>query len=74
VVDRLAGHGLEVVVPGAADRPLVRRVIYDELCLGVVREGADDVGLPAVPDHTAARRRRRGGRAGVSDAPPTIDR
>lgn len=36
--DRLAGHGLEVVVPGAADRALVHRVIYEELCLGVVRE------------------------------------
>ncbi|WP_029430468.1 aspartate/glutamate racemase family protein [Blastococcus sp. URHD0036] len=38
LVDRLAGHGLEVVVPGVADRALVHRVIYDELCLGVVRE------------------------------------
>lgn len=35
--DRLASHGLEVVVPGADDRALVHRVIYDELCLGVVR-------------------------------------
>ncbi|WHT15837.1 aspartate/glutamate racemase family protein [Crossiella sp. CA-258035] len=36
--DRLAGHGLEVIVPEAADRELVHRVIYDELCQGVVRE------------------------------------
>jgi len=36
--DRLAGHGLRVLVPGAADRAEVHRVIYDELCLGVVRE------------------------------------
>lgn len=35
---RLAEHGLEVVVPGEADRDLVHRTIYDELCLGVVRE------------------------------------
>ena len=35
--DRLASHGLEVLVPGAADRELVHRVIYEELCLGVVR-------------------------------------
>ncbi|MCK2238690.1 MULTISPECIES: aspartate/glutamate racemase family protein [unclassified Crossiella] len=34
--ERLAGHGLEVVVPGAADRELVHRVIYEELCRGVV--------------------------------------
>jgi aspartate racemase len=35
---RLESHGLTVLVPGAADRALVHRVIYDELCLGVVRE------------------------------------
>jgi aspartate racemase len=31
-------HGLDVIVPGAHDRGLVHGVIYDELCLGVVRE------------------------------------
>lgn len=36
--DRLAARGLDVVVPGAEDRALVHRVIYDELCRGVVRE------------------------------------
>lgn len=36
--DRLAARGLEVVVPAAPDRELVHRVIYDELCLGQVRE------------------------------------
>lgn len=36
--DRLSSHGLEVLTPGAADRALVHRVIYDELCLGIVRE------------------------------------
>jgi aspartate racemase len=36
--DRLAAHGLEVLVPGVADRELVHRVIYDELVLGVVSE------------------------------------
>ncbi|MFJ2772203.1 aspartate/glutamate racemase family protein [Streptomyces sp. NPDC087300] len=36
--DRLAGHGLEVLVPDAEGRALVHRVIYEELCLGVVRE------------------------------------
>jgi amino-acid racemase len=29
-------HGLDVVVPGAPDRALVHRVIYDELCVGAV--------------------------------------
>ena len=36
--DRLAGHGLRVLVPDADDRAAVHRVIYDELCRGVVRE------------------------------------
>jgi aspartate racemase len=30
-------HGLEVLTPGAAERELVHRVIYQELCLGQVR-------------------------------------
>ena len=32
--DRLARHGLEVLVPEPADRELVHRVIYAELCQG----------------------------------------
>ena len=36
--DRLAANGLTVLVPGEADRATVHRVIYDELCLGVVSE------------------------------------
>ena len=36
--DRLAQrHGLEVLVPGADDRALVHRVIYEELVAGTVR-------------------------------------
>lgn len=31
-------HGIDVVVPPTADREIVHRVIYDELCLGRVRE------------------------------------
>ncbi len=36
--DRLAAHGLDVTVPDADDRALVHRVVYDELCRGIVRE------------------------------------
>jgi aspartate racemase len=36
--ERLARHGLDVLVPGAADRGLVHRVIYSELCKGVIRD------------------------------------
>jgi aspartate racemase len=35
---RVASHDVEVLVPEADDRALVHRVIYDELCLGVIRE------------------------------------
>lgn len=31
-------HGLEVLVPDAEDRAVVNQVIYEELCLGVIRE------------------------------------
>jgi aspartate racemase len=30
-------HGLEVLVPASADRALVNQIIYEELCLGVIR-------------------------------------
>ena len=41
--ERLARHGLRVLVPQAEDRAEVHRVIYDELCLGVVREESREV-------------------------------
>ncbi|MFI1397331.1 aspartate/glutamate racemase family protein [Streptomyces sp. NPDC020681] len=36
--DRLASHGLTVLTPDAEGRAEVHRVIYEELCLGVVRD------------------------------------
>ena len=36
--DRLASQGLRVLIPTADDRAEVHRVIYEELCLGVVRD------------------------------------
>lgn len=38
--DRMAGHGVEVIVPSAQERAYVHRVIYDELCLGIVDDGS----------------------------------
>jgi aspartate racemase len=35
---RLREHGLEVLVPDESERADVHRIIYDELCLDVVRE------------------------------------
>jgi aspartate racemase len=31
-------HGLEVLIPAQADREIVHRIIYDELCLGQVKD------------------------------------
>jgi aspartate racemase len=36
--ERLEAHGLRVLVPDAAGRDLVHRVIFEELCRGVVRD------------------------------------
>jgi aspartate racemase len=36
--DRLRASGLEVLLPSAEEQAVVHRIIYDELCLGVVRE------------------------------------
>jgi aspartate racemase len=41
-VGRLREHGLEVLVPGASDRRIVHDVIYQELCVGVVRDASRD--------------------------------
>ncbi|HLT04738.1 MAG TPA: aspartate/glutamate racemase family protein [Pseudomonas sp.] len=34
---RLQQHGLTVITPAEADREAIHRVIYEELCLGIVR-------------------------------------
>lgn len=39
---RLAGHGLDVLVPEAAQRDEVHRIIYDELCRGEIHEESRD--------------------------------
>ena len=31
-------HGLQVLIPAADDREIVHRIIYDELCLGIISE------------------------------------
>jgi aspartate racemase len=38
--DRLATHGLDTIVPNAADQQLVHRIIYDELCRGVITDSS----------------------------------
>jgi aspartate racemase len=36
-------HGLEVIVPGAESREAVHRIIYDELCQGIIREESREI-------------------------------
>lgn len=38
--ERLEGHGLQVLVPDAAGRGEVHRIIYEELCHNVIREAS----------------------------------
>jgi aspartate racemase len=35
---RLEAHGIDVIVPSKKDRELVDQIIFNELCLGIVRE------------------------------------
>jgi aspartate racemase len=46
--DRMARHGITVQVPDEADRAEVHRVIYDELCRGLVLESSFETFLAIV--------------------------
>ncbi|NMG77379.1 aspartate/glutamate racemase family protein [Aromatoleum diolicum] len=35
--ERLRAHGLQVIVPAAPDREIIHKIIYKELCLGIVK-------------------------------------
>src|SRR3954447_26846048 len=52
--DRLSRHGLRVLVPNAADRAAVHRIIYDELCRGVIREDSRQVSRQVIGRLVAA--------------------
>lgn len=52
--DRLAAHGLEVLVPAAADRQRISGIVYDELCLGIVTEESRAVYLDVIDRLIAA--------------------
>ncbi|TYO64774.1 aspartate/glutamate racemase family protein [Bradyrhizobium hipponense] len=41
-VDRLRAHGLDVLIPPADAQADVNRIIYEELCLGIVAVGSRD--------------------------------
>ncbi|RXH07481.1 aspartate/glutamate racemase family protein [Bradyrhizobium guangzhouense] len=39
-IDRLKAHDLDVLIPSAHERAEVNRIIYDELCLGIVADAS----------------------------------
>ncbi|NMY28075.1 aspartate/glutamate racemase family protein [Pseudomonas sp. WS 5021] len=45
---RLAAQGLHVLVPDAAERHAVHRIIYEELCVGVISEASRQVYQQAI--------------------------
>ena len=51
---RLASHGLDVLVPDAAGRAAVHRIIYDELCQGVIRDESREIYRAVIDDLVAA--------------------
>ncbi|MFF0628542.1 aspartate/glutamate racemase family protein [Streptomyces sp. NPDC004296] len=51
---RLVDHGLDVVVPDAAGRKTVHRVIYEELCVGVVKEESRAAYIAVIDELIAA--------------------
>jgi aspartate racemase len=51
---RLARHGIEVLVPDEADRALVHQVIYEELCVGEVRDASREAYLRIIDGLAAA--------------------
>ncbi len=79
-VERLARHGIEAVVPDAAGRADVHRIIYDELVRDVVRPESR-AALPGRDGRPGGRRRRgddprlhRGGAAGRARTTPPCRR
>ncbi len=47
-IGRLARHGLKVITPIEAERQLVHQVIYQELCVGKIREESRQVYLSII--------------------------
>ncbi|QXH91739.1 aspartate/glutamate racemase family protein [Pseudomonas shahriarae] len=50
---RLAAQGLNVLVPDAAERHAVHRIIYEELCVGVISETSRQVYQQAIANLAA---------------------
>lgn len=53
-VDRMRRLGVEAIVPAADDRNAVHRIIYDELCVGVLRDESRATFLRVIDSLAAA--------------------
>ncbi len=51
-------HGLEVIVPEEKDREVIHAILYNELCLGEIKDESEE-GVPG--DHRPSRSARRAG-------------
>jgi len=40
--DRLKSFGLEVIIPNKQDRQMIHKIIYEELCLGIINQSSKD--------------------------------
>jgi amino-acid racemase len=49
-IERLASKGLRVLVPGESERERIHRVIFEELCLGVVEPGSRELFLGIIEE------------------------
>jgi len=52
--ERLEEHGLQILLPTATDQAIVHRIIYDELCLGIIRQDSRSEYLRIIDDLRAA--------------------
>lgn len=52
--ERMAGHGIEVMTPDAEGRTLTHRVIFEELCAGVVKDASRQALLALIETAKAA--------------------
>ena len=53
-IERLASHGLEVLVPNESDRTIIHDVIFDELVRGVTTQSSKDAYLGVIDRLAAA--------------------
>lgn len=47
---RLGANGIHIIIPGNEDRKLINKVIFDELCLGVIHQNSKDYYKKVIQD------------------------